>query len=188
MGVIFQSPSRSLNPRSSIGDSIAEPLRTAGGLTKAARSKVVHELIERVQLPLGVLGAYPSELSGGQLQRASIARALALEPTLLIADEPTSALDVSVQAEILELLANIQHDSHFACLFISHDLPLVASFCSNILVLKDGNVVEQGKMRQVLSHPSHKYTRQLLLSAPLPDPDIQQRRRRTRIAVSSDNL
>jgi peptide/nickel transport system ATP-binding protein len=144
MGVIFQSPSRSLNPRTSIGDSIAEPLRANDGLTRVARGRVVRELIDRVQLPASVFTAYPSELSGGQLQRASIARALALEPSLLIADEPTSALDVSVQAEILELLAEIQHDSRFACLFISHDLPLVASFCNGILVLNKGKAVEAG--------------------------------------------
>ena len=183
MGVIFQSPSRSLNPRTSIGDSIAEPLRANDGLTRVARGRVVRELIDRVQLPASVFTAYPSELSGGQLQRASIARALALEPSLLIADEPTSALDVSVQAEILELLAEIQHDSRFACLFISHDLPLVASFCNGILVLNKGKAVEQGEMKQVLSHPSQDYTRQLLLSAPLPNPDIQLRRRQSRLSA-----
>jgi peptide/nickel transport system ATP-binding protein len=183
MGVIFQSPSRSLNPRTSIGDSIAEPLRANDGLTRVARGRVVRELIDRVQLPASVFNAYPSELSGGQLQRASIARALALEPSLLIADEPTSALDVSVQAEILELLAEIQHDSRFACLFISHDLPLVASFCNGILVLNKGKAVEQGEMKQVLSHPSQDYTRQLLLSAPLPNPDIQLRRRQSRLSA-----
>lgn len=183
MGVIFQSPSRSLNPRISIGDSIAEPLRIIGGLTKSAREKEVNRLIERVQLPSTVAHAYPSELSGGQLQRASIARALALKPSLLIADEPTSALDVSVQAEILELLSTIQRESQFACLFISHDLPLVASFCQSILVLKDGQTIEQGDMSGVLAAPSQDYTRQLLLRAPLPDPTIQHQRRKQRLSI-----
>jgi peptide/nickel transport system ATP-binding protein len=181
IGVVFQSPSRSLNPRLTIGDSIAEPLLLDSSLSREDRRNAVGTLLDRVQLPRHTAQSYPAELSGGQLQRASIARALSLDPVLLIADEPTSALDVSVQSEVLALFAEIQQESGFSCLFISHDLPLVATFCDRVLVLHDGELVEQGKMESVFLHPVQEYTQKLLSSAPIPNPRIQAKRRSARL-------
>ncbi|WP_245982213.1 dipeptide ABC transporter ATP-binding protein [Mycetocola tolaasinivorans] len=184
IGMVFQSPSGSLNPRQSIGESIAEPLRVARHLREhsgvrgsAAIRAEVATLLEQVRLPAAWSGRYPHELSGGQRQRVGIARALALRPQLLIADEPTSALDVSVQAEILDLLREIQAERRLACLFISHDLFVVQSLCHSVLVLRGGRIIERGPTDRVLREPQDPYTRALVLSAPLPDPDAQALRR-----------
>lgn len=179
-GIVFQNPASSLNPRRSVGASIGQPLQLHTDLTNAQRHQRVNELLEAVRLPASMAQRYPHEMSGGQRQRVAIARALALQPQLLIADEPTSALDVSVQAVVLELLANLQHELGFACLFVSHDLAVVEQVASQVVVLRQGQVVEAGKTTQVLSAPSDPYTQALVAAVPVPDPIIQAQRRTKR--------
>ena len=179
-GIVFQNPASSLNPRRSVGASIGQPLQLHTDLTNVQRRQRVNELLEAVRLPASMAQRYPHEMSGGQRQRVAIARALALQPKLLIADEPTSALDVSVQAVVLELLANLQHELGFACLFVSHDLAVVEQVASQVVVLRQGQVVEAGKTTQVLSAPSDPYTQALVAAVPVPDPIIQAQRRTKR--------
>lgn len=179
-GIVFQNPASSLNPRRSVGASIGQPLQLHTNLTNAQRRQRVNELLEAVRLPASMAQRYPHEMSGGQRQRVAIARALALQPQLLIADEPTSALDVSVQAIVLELLASLQHELGFACLFVSHDLAVVEQVASQVVVLRQGQVVEAGKTTQVLSAPSDPYTQALVAAVPVPDPIIQAQRRAKR--------
>ena len=185
-GFVFQDPAASLNPHLSIGDCIAEPLHVQGTLSTAGQRDRVRELLERVQLPVSHLRRYPHELSGGQRQRVSLARALALDPEVLIADEPTSALDVSVQAKVLELFAELQSELHFACLFISHDLAVVDALCNRVAVLQHGRLVEMGDRAQVLTAPQEEYTRQLIAAVPVPDPEEQRRRREERGNLLTD--
>lgn len=182
-GIVFQNPASSLNPRRSVGASIGQPLQLHTDLTNAQRRQRVNELLEAVRLPASMAQRYPHEMSGGQRQRVAIARALALQPKLLIADEPTSALDVSVQAVVLELLANLQHELGFACLFVSHDLAVVEQVASQVVVLRQGQVVEAGKTTQVLSAPSDPYTQALVAAVPVPDPIIQAQRRANRASA-----
>lgn len=182
-GIVFQNPASSLNPRRSVGASIGQPLQLHTDLTNAQRRQRVNELLEAVRLPASMAQRYPHEMSGGQRQRVAIARALALQPKLLIADEPTSALDVSVQAVVLELLANLQHELGFACLFVSHDLAVVEQVASQVVVLRQGQVVEAGKTTQVLSAPSDPYTQALVAAVPVPDPIIQAQRRTRRASA-----
>ena len=182
-GIVFQNPASSLNPRRSVGASIGQPLQLHTDLTNAQRHQRVNELLEAVRLPASMAQRYPHEMSGGQRQRVAIARALALQPKLLIADEPTSALDVSVQAVVLELLANLQHELGFACLFVSHDLAVVEQVASQVVVLRQGQVVEAGKTTQVLSAPSDPYTQALVAAVPVPDPIIQAQRRAKRASA-----
>lgn len=179
-GIVFQNPASSLNPRRSVGASIGQPLQLHTNLTNAQRHQRVNELLEAVRLPASMAQRYPHEMSGGQCQRVAIARALALQPQLLIADEPTSALDVSVQAVVLELLASLQHELGFACLFVSHDLAVVEQVASQVVVLRQGQVVEAGKTTKVLSAPSDPYTQALVAAVPVPDPIIQAQRRAKR--------
>ena len=182
-GIVFQNPASSLNPRRSVGASIGQPLQLHTDLTNAQRHQRVNELLEAVRLPASMAQRYPHEMSGGQRQRVAIARALALQPQLLIADEPTSALDVSVQAVVLELLANLQRELGFACLFVSHDLAVVEQVASQVVVLRQGQVVEAGKTTQVLSAPSDPYTQALVAAVPVPDPIIQAQRRTRRASA-----
>ena len=183
VGVVFQDPRGSLNPRRSVGSQIAEPLRVHTDLrTRQIEARVI-ELLTDVQLPADFAERYPHELSGGQRQRVAIARALALRPKLLIADEPTSALDVSVQRGVLRLLADLHEVREFACLFISHDLAVVEQLASSVVVLRDGRIVEEGSSRQVLTDPQQPYTRELIESAPVPDPAVQAARRAARLAA-----
>ena len=177
IGFVFQDPAASFNPQLTIGDCIAEPMVIHTKPSPAQARKRVGELLESVQLPASYAGRYPHELSGGQRQRASLARALSLNPRLLIADEPTSALDVSVQAKVLELFRDIQQEFGFACLFISHDLAVVDTLSSWVGVLYKGRLVEQGIGNQVMGNPQHDYTRRLIASLPVPDPQEQARRR-----------
>lgn len=182
-GIVFQNPASSLNPRRSVGASIGQPLQLHTNLTNAQRHQRVNELLEAVRLPASMAQRYPHEMSGGQRQRVAIARALALQPKLLIADEPTSALDVSVQAVVLELLASLQQELGFACLFVSHDLAVVEQVASQVVVLRQGQVVEAGKTTQVLSAPSDPYTQALVAAVPVPDPIIQAQRRAKRASA-----
>ncbi len=178
IGFVFQDPATSFNPLLTIAACVAEPLVVHGraASVEAARDRV-NELLEAVQLPRGYGDRFPHELSGGQRQRASLARALALDPELLIADEPTSALDVSVQAKVLELFAELQHELGFACLFISHDLAVVDLLADRIAVLYQGRLVEEGTGVEVLGAPREAYTQRLLASLPVPDPVEQADRR-----------
>ncbi|MGW4060026.1 ABC transporter ATP-binding protein [Amycolatopsis sp. NPDC004747] len=177
IGVVFQDPLSSLNPRTTVGESVATPLR----LHRAARGSEVDgrvaELLSAVQLSPSLSSRYPHELSGGQRQRACIARALALNPDLLVADEPTSALDVTIQARILDLLRELRQEFGFACLFISHDLAVIEQLADRVAVMHRGHVVEQGPAKEVLTAPAHPYTQRLLSAAPVADPEAQRRRR-----------
>ncbi|QDB78397.1 ABC transporter ATP-binding protein [Georgenia wutianyii] len=183
IGVIFQDPAASLNPRLPIGEIIAEPMVVHKVGDKRSRMAKVHELLEAVELPRSVYNRYPHELSGGQRQRVSVARALVLEPELLVADEPTSALDVSVQASVLAMFTELQRRYKFACLFISHDLAVVDLLAHRVVVLQNGKVVEQGDRESVLQNPQEEYTQRLLAAAPVPDPVEQRRRREERHAL-----
>jgi peptide/nickel transport system ATP-binding protein len=177
IGVVFQDPLSSLNPRATVGDSVAEPIRLHKALPGSDVDRRVAELLESVQLNASLRTRYPHELSGGQRQRVCIARALALQPDLLVADEPTSALDVSVQAKVLDLFRDLQKEHRFACLFISHDLAVIEQLAGRVAVMHRGHVVEQGPTKAVLAEPIHPYTQRLLAAAPVADPAEQSRRR-----------
>ncbi|TDE40107.1 ATP-binding cassette domain-containing protein [Antarcticimicrobium sediminis] len=159
--MVFQDPFGSLDPRRSIGWSIAEPLRAMGEDSKAR----VDEALEQVGLTASVAGRYPHEFSGGQRQRVAIARAIVTRPALLVADEAVSALDVSVQAQILNLLLDLQDELGLGILFISHDMAVVASICDTLLVMQHGHTLEAGPAHEVLNAPTHEYTRSLLKAA-----------------------
>ncbi|WP_412544047.1 ABC transporter ATP-binding protein [Longispora sp. K20-0274] len=179
IGVVFQDPVSSLNPRATVADSVSEPLRLHGDPRGAELAHRVDDLLDAVRLSPNLRDRYPHELSGGQRQRVGLARALALDPALLIADEPTSALDVSVQAQVLDLFRDLQARLGFACLFISHDLAVVERLADRVAVMHRGTLVEQGPTSRVLSDPTHDYTRRLLAAAPVADPDRQRARRTT---------
>jgi peptide/nickel transport system ATP-binding protein len=163
--IVFQDPYRSLNPRITTGESIAEGPINYGMPREQALSKA-RELLELVDLPADAASRYPHQFSGGQRQRIAIARALALDPDVLVADEAVSALDVSVQAQVLDLLDEIQTRLGIALLFITHDLRVAAQICDDVVVMQNGRVVEQGPAAQVLSQPQQPYTRALLDAAP----------------------
>lgn len=169
MGYVFQDSGSALNPRKSVAWSIGEPMLVQGGLSETDRRKRVLELLDQVELPADVAGRFPHQLSGGQRQRVGIARALALNPSLLIADEPTSSLDVTVQRKVLDLLRRLQREHGFACLFITHDLGIVQEVSDVITVLRHGRVVESGETGRVLNHPKAEYTRTLLDASPKID-------------------
>ena len=174
VGFVFQDPGSSFDPLMTILENVAEPLIVHGRYKTVSQAKqYVGELLEMVQLPRAYMNRFPHELSGGQRQRASLARALALKPSLLIADEPTSALDVSVQAKVLELFKTLQAEIGFACLFITHDLAVVDMLADRIMVMHKGRIVEHGDASQIMQHPSDPYTRKLLASLPVPDPREQ---------------
>ena len=186
VGAIFQDPGSSLDPRMTVGEAISEPLlvqRRRFPTSASQRRTRVAELLDAVELPTNYASRYPHELSGGQRQRIGLARAIALEPELIIADEPTSALDVSVQAAVLEVLRNLQEKMHFACLFISHDLAVVHEISDRVAVMLKGEIVETGSADDVLLAPQHPYSQRLLASVPVPDPDKQALRRAARAAA-----
>ncbi len=165
-GFVFQDPATSLNPRLTVGQCIAEPMIVHKYGSKTDIVRRVAELSEAVQLPSGSDKRYPHELSGGQRQRVSLARALVMQPDLLVADEPTSALDVSVQAAVLDLFEALQREFGFACLFISHDLAVVDRVAHQVAVLKDGGLVEMGTPWKILRSPEKDYTKRLLAAIP----------------------
>ncbi|MCC6780507.1 MAG: ATP-binding cassette domain-containing protein [Hyphomicrobiales bacterium] len=175
--MIFQDPYASLNPRSTAGAIIEEPLTVHGVGTKAAHRERVLWLAERVGLRRDALGRYPHEFSGGQRQRIGIARALALNPKLIICDEPVSALDVSVQAQVLNLLAELQQELGLSFLFISHDLSVVEHVSDRVLVMYLGKIVESGETDALWQLPLHPYTQALIGSLPAADPDATARPR-----------
>lgn len=185
VSIVFQDPGSSLNPRWPIGQSIGEPLALRLGMGGSELREKISELLEQVDLPSNYRNRYPHELSGGQRQRVGIARALALEPKLLIADEPTSALDVSVQAKVLELFRDLQRVHGFACLFVSHDIAVVEQLSDRIAVMKDGRIVEKGFTADILTSPEHPYTRTLIAAVPVPDPAEQARRREAALAAGN---
>jgi oligopeptide transport system ATP-binding protein len=166
IGAVFQDSSSSLNPRWTIGRSVRHPLDVHGRGARSERERRVAELLERVGLGQSHAARVPSQLSGGERQRAAIARALVLEPRLLVCDEPTSALDVSVQAQIVDLLLGLQQEEQLACIFISHDLAVVRSVSDRIMVMRDGCVVESAATDTLLAAPSDDYTRELLNAVP----------------------
>ncbi|HLV57302.1 MAG TPA: oligopeptide/dipeptide ABC transporter ATP-binding protein [Natronosporangium sp.] len=176
--IVFQDPSSSLNPRLTVGDIVAEPLRHHRLGTRSHRRARVVEMLELVGLGGEVTHRYPHELSGGQRQRVSLARALAAGPSLLVADEPTSALDVSVQASVLNLIARLQREMGFACLFITHDLASVEYLAQRVAVMYLGVLVEVADRAELFGSPRHPYTQALLSAAPIPDPPLQRRRQR----------
>ena len=178
--VIFQDPYSSLNPSMTVESILVEPLRATG--VSGGRDRV-RELLDAVGLPADAGRRYPREFSGGQRQRIAIARALALEPSVIVCDEPTSALDVTTQARVLAMLADIQKNTGVAYLFISHDLGVVHAISDRIAVLHRGQIVELGDARQVSTAPRHAYTRRLQMAAPIADPPRQRARRASRLAA-----
>lgn len=170
VALVHQDVTASLDPRRSLADAIGEPLRVHRAASGALLRAKVGDLLESVRLPRSYATRRPGELSGGQRQRVALARALALAPRLLVADEPTSALDVSVQAQVLDLFADLRAEYGFACLFISHDLAVVHQVADRVVVLKQGTIVESGPVDAVFRHPAQDYTRRLLEAVPTPDP------------------
>lgn len=182
--MIFQDPYASLNPRMTVFDAIAEPMRVHGLVPRSELAGRVATLMERVGLARRFMRKYPHEFSGGQRQRIAIARALALEPKLILADEPVSALDVSVQAQIINLIADLCRDTGLSLIFISHDLSVVRHLADRVAVMYLGRIVEVGATAQLFSNPRHPYTRALLSA--VPDPDPERERTRERIELTGE--
>lgn len=176
MQVVFQDPYSSLNPRMTVGEIVEEPLQIHGVGSRRDRKKAVKELLEVVGLSPGHASRYPHEFSGGQRQRIGIARALALRPELIVCDEPVSALDVSIRAQIINLLKDLQRDFGLTYLFISHDLSVIRHVSDRIAVMYLGKIVEMAKRESLYEFPAHPYTKTLLESIPIPDPRQAARR------------
>jgi peptide/nickel transport system ATP-binding protein/oligopeptide transport system ATP-binding protein len=184
MQIVFQDPYSSLNPRMRAGAIVEEPLVIHGVGSGAERQARVAELFRLVGLDPSQLSRYPHQFSGGQRQRIGLARALALNPTFIIADEPVSALDVSVQAQVVNLLMELQARLHLTYLFIAHDLRLVQHICQRVAVMYRGRIVEMGVTGALFESPAHPYTRALLSAIPVPDPSV----RRQRVALDPDSF
>lgn len=176
--MIFQDPLASLNPRMTIGDIIAEPLRTYQPHLKNQQVfEQVQQMMQKVGLLPNLVNRYPHEFSGGQCQRIGIARALILRPKLIICDEPVSALDVSIQAQVVNLLKDVQQEMGLALIFIAHDLSIVKHISDRVLVMYLGNAVELGSDKAIYSNPTHPYTKALMSAVPLPDPEAEKNKK-----------
>ncbi len=179
--LIFQDPLDALNPRMTISQIIAEPLHNlmpvlGAKLSKQQITEKVSEMMLAIGLQAAQLNRYPHEFSGGQCQRIGIARAMIVDPKLLVCDEPVSALDVSIQAQIINLLMDLKEQTQMSMIFISHDLSIVRQICDRILVLYNGEIVEMGKAEDIYQNPQHDYTKKLLDSIPLSDPEKERER------------
>jgi oligopeptide transport system ATP-binding protein len=175
--MIFQDPYGSLNPRMTVGDIVGEPLTNFGISRGKEREKRVHEVMRICGLNPSFISRYPHEFSGGQRQRIGIARALILNPTFIVADEPISALDVSIQAQIVNLLEDLQDQFKLTYLFIAHDLSVVRHLSDRVAVMYLGKIVEVADSKEIYDNPLHPYTKALLSSIPIPDPDLEAERR-----------
>jgi len=184
MQVVFQDPYSSLNPTRTIGQTLAEPLLVHRRLSRTETDTQVRSMLDRVGMPGDTADRYPSRFSGGQRQRIAIARALMLSPDLVICDEPVSALDLSIQAQVMNLLGELQRELRLSYLFIAHDLAVVRHLSHRVTVLYRGQVMETGPTARVYTHAAHPYTQALLAAAPVPDPQQQQARRAARTATS----
>ena len=185
MQIIFQDPGGSLNPRMRVGSIIGEPLEVHGLTQSADETRTrVEELLVKCGLWKQAADRYPHEFSGGQRQRIGIARALSLNPRLIVCDEPTSALDVSIQSQILNLLGDLQDEMGLSYLFISHDMAVIHHICDRIAVMYNGKIVEEGSRDEIINRPKHEYTQALLSAVPEADP----RRKRTRIKLANARM
>ena len=184
MQVVFQDPYSSLNPTRSIGRTLAEPLLVHRKLSRTETDTQVRSMLDLVGMPGDTADRYPSQFSGGQRQRIAIARALMLSPDLVICDEPVSALDLSIQAQVMNLLGELQRELRLGYLFIAHDLAVVRHLSHRVMVLYRGQVMETGPAAHVYTHAAHPYTQALLAAAPVPDPQQQHARRAARTATS----
>ena len=188
MQIVFQDPYSSLDPRMTVGNIVAEPLEVHGMGTRRGRRETVRRLLEVVGFNPNYTNRYPHEFSGGQRQRIGVARALALNPKLIVCDEPVSALDVSIQAQILNLLKDLQRDFGLTYLFISHDLAVVRTMADEIAVMNNGKLVEVGPAEQVYSNPKEEYTKALFTAVPVPDPKRQRERKAERARLRLDRI
>jgi ABC-type glutathione transport system ATPase component len=174
MQMVFQDPYGSMDPRMSIGESIGEPLLVHRGVRATERRRISADLLERVGLRTQLLDRYPGELSGGQLQRIALARALTLEPSLIVADEAVAALDASVRAQVLNLMSDLQDELGLSYLFITHDLALVEVIADRVMVMRHGRVVETGTVDEIFDSPTEPYTRELLAAVPRIDSVLER--------------
>jgi oligopeptide/dipeptide ABC transporter ATP-binding protein len=186
--VVFQDPFSSLNPTRTIGQTLRETLRVNRHTTRDEASARAHEMLQRVGLPAEAGNRFPAQFSGGQRQRVAIARALMAQPSLVICDEAVSALDLSVQAQVLNLLRELQDEFQLSYLFIAHDLAVVRHVSHRIVVLYRGRVMEQGDAHTVYNMPAHPYSRALLDAGPVPDPTLQRARRQSRRSPQTDTV
>ena len=177
--MVFQDPYSSLNPRKTVDQIVGEPLRIHTMMSRAERADRVRWLLEKVGLSARHMNRYPHEFSGGQRQRIGIARALATNPKIVIADEPVSALDVSIQAQVINLMQDLQEEFGLSYIFIAHDLSVVRHISNRIAVMSWGNIVETGPAERIYQHPEHPYSKTLLAAAPRPDPAFNRARRRS---------
>ena len=182
--MIFQDPFSSLNPRMIVKDIIKEPLDIHTNLSEEEKKDKIDWLLKKVGLSTEQSSRYPHEFSGGQRQRTGIARALATEPKIIIADEPVSALDVSIQAQVINLMMDLQDEFNLTILFIAHDLSVVNHMCSDIGVMYLGEIVELNTTEQIFNHPEHQYTKTLLAAIPQPNPDGREERIKKRKELS----
>jgi oligopeptide transport system ATP-binding protein len=187
MQIVFQDPYASLDPRMTVGGIVAEPLEVHGIGTRKSRTETVRRLLDIVGFNPNFTNRYPHEFSGGQRQRIGVARALALNPKLIVCDEPVSALDVSIQAQILNLLKDLQRDFGLTYLFISHDLAVVRTMSDRIAVMNQGKLVEVGTADQVYHEPRDEYTKALFAAVPVPDPTRQRERKAERARLRQES-